>query len=287
MLDAEMSTPSFPVQAPGSVLFITLDSCRYDTFLGAHLPNLRAVGPLHRAQAPSHFTYGSHLAMFVGFTPGDGLRAEPFVNPKFGKIFRMTGGADRSHGEDAFHLSGRNIIDGFKRLGHRTIGTGAMAWFNPETETSRYLIGDFERFFFAGKFNGLHRQLAWLEEQLTPGEAGRPAFVFMNIGETHVPYHHPGASWERASPCVPFREVGNDAAECRRRQTGCVEYIDGLIRGLLAAFAGSTILVCGDHGDAWGEDGLWGHCVSHPKVLEVPLLFRLRGVRPRTPDRAA
>jgi len=48
-----------------SVLFITLDSCRYDTFESATAPHLKAVAPLHRAKAPSHFTYGSHAAMFV------------------------------------------------------------------------------------------------------------------------------------------------------------------------------------------------------------------------------
>ncbi len=57
-----------PVDAE-SVLFVTLDSCRYDTFASARIPTLRAVAPLHRAQAPGHFTYGSHAAMFVGFTP--------------------------------------------------------------------------------------------------------------------------------------------------------------------------------------------------------------------------
>jgi hypothetical protein len=34
-------------------------------------------------------------------------------------------------------------------------------------------------------------------------------------------------------------------------------------------------VACGDHGDAWGEDGLWEHGIHHSKVYEVPLLFRL------------
>ena len=36
-----------------------------------------------------------------------------------------------------------------------------------------------------------------------------------------------------------------------------------------------AVIVCADHGDCWGEDGLWEHGVSHEKTLEVPLLFRL------------
>jgi len=44
---------------------------------------------------------------------------------------------------------------------------------------------------------------------------------------------------------------------------------------LLSRFREATVVVCGDHGDAWGEDGLWEHGIHHPAVLEVPLLFRL------------
>lgn len=35
-------------------------------------------------------------------------------------------------------------------------------------------------------------------------------------------------------------------------------------------------MVCADHGDAWGEDGVWEHGIHHPKVVEVPLVLRLR-----------
>src|SRR6266853_641530 len=76
---------------PRSILFITLDSCRYDAFVEARAPNLKSLSPLHRAQSPSHFTFGAHAAFFMGFTPGDASRLEPYVNPKYGKIFRMEG----------------------------------------------------------------------------------------------------------------------------------------------------------------------------------------------------
>ena len=36
-------------------------------------------------------------------------------------------------------------------------------------------------------------------------------------------------------------------------------------------------IVCADHGDCWGEDGLWEHGISHPCTLTVPLLLRVRG----------
>jgi arylsulfatase A-like enzyme len=119
------------------------------------------------------------------------------------------------------------------------------------------------------------RQIAWLGDRLN--QPDEPVFAFLNVGETHAPYYHEGASWDpRDNPCIPFAAT-NDAEKCRHRQKACVEFVDREIAPLLEAFAAGTTIICGDHGDAWGEDGLWEHGIYHPKVLEVPLLFRLPG----------
>jgi len=258
------------------VLFVTLDSCRYDTFVAAAAPVMKAVGPLVRAFSPSHFTYGAHAAFFMGFTPGDPARHEPYVNSKYGKIFRMIGGGHRGKAAAWQELDGRNIVDGFRRRGYRTIGAGAVGWFDPATDTGRALTADFERFHYTGGGPGFRQQRAWLFDEVRAARAsGTPVFAFANVGETHVPYWHEGAPWDAAvNPCVPFGEH-NDAAESRRRQVACIEWIDAEIAPLLAAFADAAVIVCSDHGDCWGEDGLWEHGIHHARTLEVPLLFRL------------
>jgi len=277
-----------------SVLFLSLDSCRYDTFAAAHreggLPHLAAIGPLHRALAPSHFTYGSHAAFWMGFTPGVAGSVEPWLNPKAGKLFRMAfAGHPGADGEGGFLLEGPNLISGFRRLGYRTLGSGAVDWFNPESETGAVLGAPFERFHFPGNSWSLDRQLAWIEAELAATPADQPLFLFLNVGETHVPYWHEGAPWERwPSPCVPFGGPGCSAAESRLRQRACLEWLDGRLGPLLQRFAGATILACADHGDCWGEDGLWEHGISHPATLTVPLLLRVRGVpiaAPTSPSR--
>ncbi len=256
-----------------SILFITLDSCRYDTFLRADAPNLKAIGPLYKAMAPGNFTYSSHSAMFVGFTPGLASEKQAFLNPKFAKIFRMDNGGHPGRQSPHFALSGHNIIEGFKRKGYLTIGTGAVGWFNPQTETGQNLTRDFNSFYFAENSYSLAKQLQWLQMQLA--ETNEPVFSFLNIGETHVPYFYQGAPWDAAfNPCVPFADT-NDANECSMRQKACLEHVDKLIAPLLTYFADSSILICADHGDCWGEDGLWEHGIHHDKVLEVPLLFNL------------
>lgn len=96
-------------------LLITLDSCRYDTFIEAHIPNMKGVGEVYKAFSNGNFTYPSYAAIFVGFTPGNPRLRETFVNPKFGKIFKIkTDGDYIGHGIDHVVLDGKNIINGFK-----------------------------------------------------------------------------------------------------------------------------------------------------------------------------
>ena len=274
--------PSYPTLPPGSVLLLSLDSCRYDTFLEAHqaggIPHLSAIAPLHRAMAPSYFTYGSHAAFWMGFTPGVVGTAEPLLNPKAGKLFRMAFAPQAGSHDQGFLLQGGNIVEGFRRLGYPTIGTGAVDWFNTATETGSVLAAPFEHFLFAGNTWSLEAQLTWIDERLAATPADQPVFLFLNVGETHVPYWHDGASWERfPSPCVPFGGASCSAFESRRRQRACLEWVDQQLEPLLTRFAHATILACADHGDCWGEDGLWEHGISHPATLTVPLLIRVRG----------
>jgi membrane-anchored protein YejM (alkaline phosphatase superfamily) len=261
---------------PDSVLLITLDSCRFDTFQDASVPNMKALAPLHLAYAPSYFTFGSHSAMFMGFTPGVASSRTEFLNPKYAKLFRlMAPGFVRAKDGEGIKLEGRNIIDGFNRAKFNTIGSGAVSWFNPDVPTCRTLTQDFKSFFYKGPPFSVKEQIQWMLPRIE--RSWRPVFAFLNVGETHVPYWFEGAagSWQE-NPCRPFSET-NDAELCRARQRACLEYVDQQLGALLDTFAHATIMVCGDHGDCWGEDGLWEHGVHHEMTLRVPLLVRFKG----------
>lgn len=259
-----------------SVLFVTLDSCRYDTFEQVRPAHLSAIGPLYRAKAPSYYTYGSHSAMFVGFTPGVFDVRVPYVNPKFGRIFKMAGGGFSGLSQPWVVLSGRNVIQGFKKLGYRTFGSGGVGWFDPSRATAQVLIEDFDDFYYKGFPYSVRNQVQHLMTKIEALRGRKPVFCFLNVAETHVPYHHEGAAWPSdVNPCEPFSEH-NDAAECRRRQSACLAYVDLQLAPLLKLFEDANILVCADHGDAWGEGGLWEHGIHHEKVFEVPLLMQLK-----------
>jgi hypothetical protein len=256
------------------ILFITLDSCRYDTFAASYIPRMKAVAPFYKAQAPSYFTYGSHSAMFVGFTPGIAGSAERFFDPKFGKLFKIVGSGYSGKGTEGYALSGRNIIEGFNNLGYKTFGTAAMGWFSPSTVTGAHLTDSFSHFFYPGPYC-LRKQIEFVNNCLA--QASGSTFTFMNIGETHVPYWYEGAAWSADdNPCIPYQLI-NRSKECRSRQRESLEFIDRQLGALLRLHMDGTILICADHGDCWGEDGLWEHACMHEKTTTVPLIIRYRG----------
>ena len=177
---------SFPAVHPDSVLLLTLDSCRYDTFRASATPVLNQVAPLQRAWAPSHFTYGSHAAMFMGFLPS--VRAPvPLLNSKLAKLFRLghTGWPGRAG--EVFRLDGPSVIEGFRRRSYSCLGSGAVGWFDPATETGQRLCAEFDAFFYPGATWHLDQQLAWLVEQVELVGPERPLLLFLMWGRPMCP----------------------------------------------------------------------------------------------------
>lgn len=148
-----------PVAVDASILFVTLDSCRYDTSLATQTPHIKALGPVCRAMAPGHFTYASRAAMFMGFTPGVAIATALFLNPKSAKFSKMVGEDFFGQREELILLRGCNIVDWLRRADYPTLGMAAMGWMNPVVETGRPLTKDFDGFFFYGNCHCLEEQL--------------------------------------------------------------------------------------------------------------------------------
>ena len=116
---------------PPSILFITLDSCRYDAFVEARAPNLKSLAPLHRAQAPSHFTSARTRHFSWASRQGTLRRREPYSTRNTARFFACSGGGHPGAAPAYLTLDGHNVIDGLKQSGYRALGTGAVNWFNP------------------------------------------------------------------------------------------------------------------------------------------------------------
>lgn len=203
----------------------------------------------------------------------------PLLNPKVAKVFLLkAGGRQLNQDAHSFDLDGANVIEGFRRQGYCTICSGAVAWFDTTTDTGAVLAQPFDQFQFAGDTWSLNSQLDWIDARLQELQPEEPCFLFLNVGETHIPYWHQGAPWPRwPSPCEPLGGPSCSALESRRRQRACLAWVDQQLAPLLQRFSAGTVLVCADHGDCWGENGLWAHGFSHPAILTVPLILRVRG----------
>lgn len=263
-------------------VFITIDSLRWDTFQEASLPFLRGLGEWKQAWTQGTYTFPAHMSFFVGKLPQTTDQTD-YYDAVAGRCDAATGRVvrhrqlyrlDNPEAPRAalMTLDGSNMVEGFRRQGYATIGTGAVSWFNPSLPAGRYLTEPFEHFkFFEGPHNASHtssrKQVDWVHGTLDG--AAEPWFVFVNFGETHHRFIYEGCPW--------FDEVfhyGN-APECKRRQRACLEYLDRQIQRLLAPLSNYDLVICSDHGEALGEDGLWGHGFHHPAIMRVPMLIRL------------
>lgn len=254
------------------MLFV-MDSARFDTVQAAHMPFVKSFGEPREAWAHGTFTWPSHMAMMVGMLPHS-FEEQPLYNRYQQQLWRL--GRDRGTGGHPHHDypvvgldGGHSIVDGFRRLGYATIGTGAVSWF--EHPIWREL---FEQFAYLPNAT---EQIRWLQKTLNVNT--KPHFVFVNFSETHEPYSHgnvqyvmpPGYQQHK----LGYGPVGPDAfCELHSRQIRAAEYLDGKIEEVWNLMPPRTFgVLTADHGECFGEEGFFGHGFYHPLVLRVPLLM--------------
>lgn len=250
---------------------ITIDALRYDTASQAETPFLHQLMSLYQSAgaegwvkvgAHATFTLPAHISMFhAGILPSmnqDGIPA-PY-NRKKKKLFRAQLKWTRNNTAVYPTPEAPNIIKGFSAMGYRTIGIGGVHWFNTGFATSSSLWENyFDEFYWQPEFAeenpcGLESQIE-LSRRLLRGEQAdsRPVFYFLNISSTHYPYR------------------GNEVSV--GGQMKALEYVDAQLRALLDVLPRPLhLLILADHGECFGEDGLWEHTCYHPKVMEIPMI---------------
>ncbi len=265
---------------------ITWDSCRYDAFVQAKTPNLDACTEVRRAWAMGTYTFPSHVAMFHGFLP-HAFTPEPFYNRYCQQLWRINHRDVHTKPLVTFSPRTKNIICGFRDRGYYTTGLAAMSIFDHD----RVLRNGFMDFQVTG-MSSAKKQNDICLSQLKARAADKPYFAFINFGETHSPSHHadmgPGTppNEERFSHARLFNQAGLKSEQWTfdqqnfQKHVQCAEYLDERMAELLAFIRQrarpTTVIVCGDHGECFGESGLYGHGFYHEKVMEVPLLiFRM------------
>ena len=277
-------------------LLVTWDSCRFDTFVKAKLSHLSQYGAAKKSWAMATYTLPAHVAMFQGFLP-HAFCEEPFYNRFRQQLWRI--GHKRIHIKPlvTFPLATPNVVEGFKRRGYFTAGVAAMDWFRD----AEVLREGFNKFQFTGRNARKQNELltSWIDHHASD----RGCFAFVNYGETHSPFEFEGQSAAPQHVLEQFNRhrlwnqpgVINDAWKfddlAFSQQVACAEYLDARTGELADYFLRrgrpTTVVICGDHGECFGEQGLFGHAFYHEKVMEVPLLIFRLNAPPHDPPQAS
>ncbi|MEZ0089980.1 STM4013/SEN3800 family hydrolase [Streptacidiphilus sp. EB129] len=249
------------VKSGTNILFITLDSLRYDVArdacTGGQTPRLAGLLPYgrwERRQTPGSFTLPAHMAFFSGFLP---KLPKPVQPPRLWECrpptFKMP---DRG----TFVFEAPSLLAGLRQHGYRTVCVGGVTYFSRETPLGSVLPDMFDEDHWRPEFcspepDSTRHQV---DQALEIAEgADRPLFLFVNISATHVPHGH----------------YLGDSTDSTASQRAALAYADAhlgrLIDGLTSAKRW-LVIMCADHGDAFGEGGFHGRGIAHPVVMNVP-----------------
>ena len=192
-------------------------------------------------------------------------------------------------------LEGDNIFDGYKKMGYFCLGTGGVRWFR-----SKLLTQYFDKFLYWGcdDFHDVFTQrekkdfsLLHAEELIDELNEHDKWLLFINSQETHVPYdvgngitaevkdilQKANSLWGGKIKNTNEKYLSNNEFKVLHdMQIRALEEVDKRIEHLVNSISGTKLVViCGDHGEAFGENGMYGHGFPDKVVTDVPLLISI------------
>ncbi|RMD70600.1 MAG: metalloenzyme [Gammaproteobacteria bacterium] len=269
---------------PRHLVYIIMDSCRYDSCLQADIPHLSRLGRLEKRYSYASWTSPSHQAILMGLMPHtspSGVFASEIYKHEFKRWSERLDIPGLSFRTFVPELSLPKVL---KDHGYHTVARVSMPVLNPYAGFNRY----FDDYILMDHPNGFHEMVATLDFQV-----GYPCFYFLNLGETHYPYMLSGEDLPRISGVHGvLKALASDKADQKakffshkemarlhKQQVRCVEHIDRWLGKLFEKAPPDTyFIVTSDHGELFGEGGYFGHGpIMHEKCFEVPFV---EGPRP-------
>ncbi|HEY3478636.1 MAG TPA: STM4013/SEN3800 family hydrolase [Streptomyces sp.] len=256
------------IRSQTSILFVTLDSLRYDTArttcdsgLTPQLAALLPEGGWERRQTPGTFTLPAHIAFFSGFLP---KLPQPEQPPR---LWECRPPAFKTVPPETFVFDAPNLLTGLAQHGYRSICIGGVTYFSRETPLGSVLPDLFDEDHWRPEFcspepDSTRHQVDHALE-IAEQNDGQPLYLFVNVSATHVPHgHYLGHSHDTLAS-----------------QQAALAYADTHLSRLITTLTAHRpwlIILCADHGDAFGEDGYHGRGIAHPVVMNVPYAAMLR-----------
>ena len=269
--------------ASNHIVFIVLDSCRYDSMVAAATPNIDRLGQAEKRYSYASWTAPSHYAFTMGLMPHSSPKdvfASEIYKEEFMSWKERTGaGAEVSFSDFLPEISLPKVLS---KLGYHTVAKVSMPVLNKYTLISKH----FDEY----KLMSHHNDFATMVEEMEfPDD--EPQYYFLNLGETHYPYMLSGDDMPHISGVHgAIKSLGKDLPAApqkideafnpeqlkmlHKQQIKCVEYVDGLIGKLIEKAPKDTwFIVTSDHGELFGEDGYFGHGpIMHEKCFEIPFV---------------
>jgi hypothetical protein len=268
-------------------IMITLDSCRFDSFVAGETDKIEKLGELEKRYSYASWTAPSHYNLMTGLMPHtspSNVYASEYYKEDFFKYGERLGTQDASFRE---LIPSLYFPVWLKKLGYHTHARVSMPVLNSKTGINR----GFDTY----KLMDKHNDMRSMFETMRFSEE-KPNFFMLNVGETHYPYARPTEeknNWPRISGVHGvFKKLDNNIEdgkvitsdekffddekmkELHARQIDTVTYLNDVFEELYDLVPENTyISVMADHGELFGEGGYFGHGpINHDKVFEVPFL---------------
>lgn len=263
-----------------NLIFIVMDSCRYDSYVRAKRPNMDRLGAGSKRYSFASWTSPSHYTYLMGMIPHEspqGVFASEVYKKDFSKWVDRLGVAGLSFKSFVPQLSLPHVL---QEHGYRTSAKVSLPVLNPLSHLNRH-FDDYKLMPNHNDFAGMVKEIEFDESE--------PQFYFLNLGETHYPYMlDPKGLPHISGVHGVFKRMDDELGKgsedkffddeqmrsLHDQQVKCVEYVDEVLGALIDKAPKNThFIVTADHGECFGEGGYFGHGpIVHEKVLEVPFL---------------
>lgn len=247
------------------LLLVTLDTLRYDVAAelaaAGETPTLAGLlpeGRWERRHTPGSFTYAAHAAMLAGFLP---TPASPGPHPR---LFAATFPGSETTTRGTWAFAAADLPSGLAAAGYHTVCVGGVGFFNKLTPLgsalpSLFAESHWEREFGVTDAESLPKQIDRVAEIMARSPADRRLFLLLNVASLHQP------NWFYLDDATP------SDGDTRASHAAALRHVDAHIGRLFDLMRRPCfVIVCSDHGTAYGEDGHTGHRIGHEVVWTVP-----------------